>query len=368
MLDRPYALLFALLFCSPEISHASDTLRLETTLNLDAASRRTGLIPLERPLLLNRGRTIAVASGLRKREVGTHLIRLRNYSQFLLRTPVRTYLHYDERPAGARLLFYDADHRRAGMLLTARANGRSTHLYAHWEVDTRPASPIIELGRSALGRPTEILPIGYWPGSRTFYACEVASRETPGHRDVTVMAIDNAGEPAVAGRVRTTRRVHDVHFDARNGRALIAEYAYESARGKGPVGHLVDLRTGTSRALPLPQTAYGIAFAPDGRTIHAYSSRSGALVAIDAGTGQSRIVRRVGSLGHALGRAGPNQLIVVRNAAVQLHDARTGARRGLLRTSSLFSAVAHTEGSVVAGRAIIVKNGAELAMLRVVAQ
>ena len=348
------------------IGASAETLHVQTRINLDQAARRTGLTTLERPLLLNRGQSVAVAGGMRRGELTTHLLRLADSRQFLLRTPISAYLQYGERRAGARLLFYDSVHRQAGLLLTARGAGRSSYLYAPWKVNSAPAGPPIEISQSERGRAAEILPIGYWPRVHRFFAAEVAvkTRAANGRR-VTVMSFDRYGEPRVVKRLSTERPVHALHFDRRNGRALVAEYVLGKGRRARALGHLIDLRTGQARSLELPKTAYGIAFAPDGKSVHAYSSSGGTLVSIDTRTGGRGTVRRVGGLGHALGSVGESSVVVVRNAAVQLHDAHSGVRRASLSTSRLFDGVAHTEGSLVAGRSVVVKNGAEIAVLTV---
>lgn len=336
------------------------------TLDLDVSRRRTGLGVLGKPLLVDRGRAVAVASGVRKRRASAHVVRLSDYEQFLINAPLSPALRRAK--ARPRLLWYDREHQRSGWLLTLRRGHTTERVYVPWHVGSPGVGPMVELSHTGRrGEQGVVEPLGYSPHAGVFWAAELrySARARRQHRAV-VIALDADAEPSLVASFDSERRFHGVYFDAGRERALVVEYAEKPVRGPPPIGHLIDLHTGARTQLPMPATAYGIAFGADGRTLHAYASQGGALWRIDTESGARSVLRPAGGLGHALGpAAGEDSLLLIRNSSVYLIDSNTGRRRAALSTRRLFGGFAHTEGSVVAAGQAVVKNGDMIAFVRV---
>ena len=340
--------------------HARQQLDVFATFNLEALSQRTGLAPLSRPLLIDRGQRIVMLEGSQQERYSAYTVGLAGGPA------QRSTVRLGRFNGRAQLTFYDSQHQRAGLLLTLRRGVAQAHYLAHWDLAARRLGQVVELSMNRQkGRSAAVLPIGYSPQQRTFYAAEVLYLKERGDaRRVTVLSTDELGDAGRVTRFQTRRRVHRVHYDPIRERALVAEYAEAPVTGPNPVGHLVDLRTGDIRRLPLPTTAYGIAFGQTDDTVHAYSSQTGRLWVIDVASKQHQVLRKVGSLGHAMGAAYPDSLLLVRNRALHLVDARTGRSRVSLKTNQLFDGFTHTEGSLIAGPVAVVKNGDHLALVR----
>lgn len=352
-------LLLTALLAFPAVSTAArPSVRIAKRLDLGRLEA-SGLFSVERPALMDRGRAVHVAGGRGGR---AYLVWLADHTEYEIRAPLR---YARQRAAQSRLAFYDTPHQRAGMLLTVGNRQSRHHLFAHWDLDRRRITNVVRVGRSNGRATTELRPLGYSPADRRFYCQETRfERGARQQWQATIFSIDERADPRWVARIRTARSIHGVHYDASGERALVVEYAEEPVRGPAPVGHLVDLRSGRTQRITLPPTTYGIAFTPDGRHLHAYSSQGGKLWTIDIASDDIVSRRSVGGLGHALGQLAPGSLLLIRNSGLQVIDDNTGARRAFVPMRRVAPGFAHTEGSVVAMGQAIVKNGDRLHFVR----
>lgn len=345
---------------------ATSIFQISKRLDLAQLARQTGMHSVDRPVVVDRGRAVYVAGIVRGPAALAQLIWLADHTPYRLRAPLGA---WDVRGYRMdRLLYYDSPHQRAGLLLTGRRSGRTELLYAHWDLERRAITSITEVSRSrGPGTATLVRPIGYVPRSKSFWAYE--HRYDAGRaraHSARLLKVGESGDPGVGNWLRTDRRIHSAHLDPVGHYALLAEYAERPVRGPGPVGHLVHLREGTTQRIPLPVTAYGIAFSPDGSTLFAYSSQLGSVWRIDARSGRKTATYRVGGLGHALGRVRGDTLALVRGAGIQLLDIRSGRKRAFTSMKALSPGFSHPEGSMVLNGQVLVKNGDKLVFVRVV--
>jgi hypothetical protein len=358
-----FTLLLLLLLSSADGAGAAPSLQVQKVINLERAAQRTGLAVLNQVLVVDRGRSVQIAQGRRSGDrarpgmVG-HMVRLSDYTQYMLRAPV------DLAAEPTRLMFYDGPHRRAGLLVSRKNGAHTDHVYGEWDLGADGLRGLTTLGRTvSRGTQSVVVPVGYAHRSRRFYMAEHRFR-TGRPWVTTIVAVDDQAGPLLVAQVEADRRIHGVHFDAVHERALITEYASGAEGDTDATGYLVDLVDGAVRRLPIPPTAYGVAFDRDGRSVLAASNRTGELWRIDVRSGQRRVMSRPGSLSHALGVV-DGGLILVRASGIQLLDPTSGRRTARLATKRVFGYAAHTEGSLIVGDTAVISDGTRLAFIKV---
>jgi len=319
-----------------------------------------GFTPLSRPRLVDRDRAVYVAD----RPDRAHLVWLDDHTEYALPIPVRRSKRRGIRRSS--LLFVDSPHERASVLLTER-NRLKRYSIATWNLATNREIHRVEVARINPRRAqSELLPLGYSPEDRLLY-CQETHISRHGQRPwtVTVFAMVPGENPWQVGRIQTERRIHHVYYDGVHGRALAVEYAERGNDGPAPRGHLFDLHSGEIRTLPLPLTAYGIAFSRDRSRIHAYSSQLGQVWSISTETRDIQWRRRIGGLGHALGTLGEDYLLLIREAGLQIIHADTGRSHNFFRMSRFVDGISHPEGSLVTADQAIVRNGTDIHFVRI---
>ena len=319
---------------------------------------------------MDRGRLIYLGRGLWHDQSTFYFLDLKTLRKVVVRAPVPRFLraHRQRFPrAGTgkrvpaytvqRLLYYDMAHGVAGILLLDRATrlgGR--FIYLHWDLRSRRITHATTLAvRRADHHWISVTPIRYSP-ARKELTCQVLTklRSAVGGKPIEVQVLAlGAGRMRVVTAFLNDRRFSRGPFaDPARERAFLVEYA--EGRRDTPKGFLVDLRTGKRRSFPIPLVTYGVAFSADGRTLYAYSAKTGYAWAIDTRTGKRRIRRRVGGLGHEAGMIFPGTLLVVRNKALHFLDAQRLRTWKTLPTSRFHQGFCHVQGSrVLPGRLLM---------------
>jgi hypothetical protein len=334
--------------------------------------------------VVDRGRLLALGNGLLAEQETIHLLRLSDLKQLTVQAPLGAYVHanpgikvseQDGRPIHRqflvqRLLFYDARHREAGIQVADRfGTGRvRRHFFMHWDLAKGQLTEATLVARGYGASHSDSLPLGYNHQRREFYYVRQiyergAQRGKGRGRTLTIVGF-KAGKPRVVVQFRSHRSMQrKTYFDAAGQRALLLEYAELADKDPAPLGFLVDLARGKVRSFEIPLTAYGAAFAPDGRTIFIYSSQLGELWQVDSTSGaRTAPILKVGKQGHALGLVRPDSLLLVRNSGLRyIHLRRGRLRRGrFIRIGALYPGFSHVEGSRVVPGGALIRNGDRL--------
>jgi hypothetical protein len=334
---------------------------------------------------MDRDRLLYLGSGMWQEQEVFYLLRLRDLQTLTVRAPLAAYLDRfpevlgrDKRPTHRyfqiqRLLFYDRDTAAAAVEASDDAGAREVtrHFYFHWDLKKGAFTEATLVARTrGRGSYTNPITVGYDPGRRTFYyvrdvvhtrgrAPASADAKQPS-RKVTVVAFDQ-GKARVLTRFPTALPLaRRAYFDGPRRRALLVEYA-ERGMGVEPRGHLVQLDSGRVKSFTIPVVTYGAAFARDGSRLYLYSSQTGMLWAVDPATGKALQRIKVGGLGHELARWSGDDLLLLRNAGLQLVRPGKRLRKGpFVPVRRIYTGFSHVQGSRVLGQRVFVKNGTDL--------
>ncbi len=319
------------------------------------------------PVLVDRGRLVHHGSGLWHEQHRQHFFRVADGAPLTAEAPLAALLTREESTfPGASgvgfpqymvqgLLFYDTTDQQAGLLLSERGTGKGSRrlFYLHWDLAKQELRPLL-LGDEAAGS-IYVESLGYDPQSHELYATLTTPQPGGVQSQISVVALSRGKRRAVT-QVKAGRTVsRQPSLDGERMRAFLAEYS--ELDGETAQGHLVDLRAGTVRSMPIPHTTYGVAWHPDGRTLYLYSSKLGRAEARSCEDGKLLREARVGGLGHHLAWLRKGTLVLFRNAGLQLLDARTLAKRAFIPSTRLYPGFSHVEGSFLAPGRLVMVNG-----------
>jgi hypothetical protein len=174
-----------------------------------------------------------------------------------------------------------------GLALAEPASGRSRR-YWYAELDARTGKLVRSavLGTLRDGEQLEVIGATAAGDAAWFAKTELAGRgRTLVLRRFDLGSLEARDEQRIALSVRAatpaTEHAVRVHAAADFTRFAIIEYVEDGVRMAPGRVYITDPTTGTSFAVPAPPTAYGVAFAPDGRYVYLGSAQLGTISRID---------------------------------------------------------------------------------------
>jgi hypothetical protein len=371
----PTLLVAALIALAAPAVHAEPRFKLIRKLSIAQRSEAPSFSPAYRLQVMDQGRLLHTGQGLWAEQPRQHFVDLVTGKDVSVTAPLAAYLKADpaqypnDRPDPfprymiQALASYDTSGKTAGLLVLesgARTAGRA--LYLHWDLGLGKITAAHELGRKA-GKTAWISarPVGYSATRRETYVMTIQS-EAPGAPQGTY----EVGLHAVGPRKRLVASF-PAHrpdsagpfFDPSTHRVAVVEYR-ELAADPQPVVHVVDLVTGQRTSVKVPLVTYGLAFDPDGKTIHVYSSLRGEVWTLELASGSALRKQRIGMLGFALGLVKPDLLLQVRHQTLHFLDRATLKPKATLQTRRFVKGTAHLQGSIVRPGAVVIKNGDDL--------
>lgn len=333
------------------------------------------------PIAVDGGRRLYLGRGIRDEQGTFHLLDLDGFRRSTRSVDIDGYLarHRDtftesgKWPLGShaveRLLYFDTDRARAGILVRSFDSG---YLWLFvWDLGQDVIASHVLLGEPAPGTVGDVDPLWVRPADGAFF-CVVRYMPTDspfrgkGHAAALVRVAAN-GKATEVVRLRAEHQFwHPLAFDPALGRFLLPQY--DELDGKVTpevVGHVIDIASGHAAAVPVPVTAYGAVFSADGRDLFVYSNQTGALWKIDVATARKVAETAVGERGFAVGRRASGHVLVLRHEELVEVDAGRMRRRGAFPITRLYRGFSHTEGSFFLGERLILRNGDDLYVVRV---
>jgi hypothetical protein len=331
-------------------------------------------ISAEQLRLVDRGRLVHIGSGITAEHEMLYLLRLSDLSPQSVRVPLDAFVRdnpgikadeNDQRPTHEQfwirhLLFYDSSNGEAGVEVVDRSgsDGVRRNFFIRWDLRANRLDRATLVARERPGTShAESLALGYDPKLREFYYV----RQIYGERDDRLLHVIafSEGKARVVAEFRSRRPLRrETYFDAQRQRALLVEYAELANPEPPPQSFLVDLAGAKVTSVATPLTAYGVAFAPDGRRVYAYSSQLGEIVTLDTASGRLLATVRAGKLGHALGQVSPAELLLVRNSGLDFFRLGEPLRpAGSIPMARIASGMTHVSDSLTIEAGALVRNG-----------
>ncbi len=351
---RQPPLLAAALVLVPWLAAAKPPpLTVATKLSLAARHVPPTFYAAEPLVVVDRGRVVYLGRGAVRDPEAIELLDLGAHAPRRLKVPLLAYAAaHPETPLAPTvqgLFCYDtAD--GVGAVLVHDRNTREQQVYlAHWDLAQDRIDRLSLLatrGREVNWVSTRA--VGYDPTRRECLVALLESRRGEGPAEtfrVTLLAVGDAVR-TITTFAPERKLTHWPVIDAAQQRVLFGEYAELDTDGVARA-HVVDLQSGAVRSVPIPKVTYGLALAPDGARVYAYSNMTGELVAValEGGAVDKRL--QLAKRGHAFGYLTPETLLLVTPSSLHLLDAATLKTKGKLPTKTIDPSIMHVEGSLV---------------------
>ena len=332
--------------------------------------------------IMDRGKLVYVGKGMWKEQERFILRQLDDGKEVELKAPLAACLaaHPEIFPGaeGAgfpqfyveKLLFVDREALRAGIHLVNQDRKKKiySHYYLGWDMKNNVIDHIEPLGirDKKTVQLLSVMPIAYRPGKKEMVVQVQAWRQTDDDIKINDQKLIGFGPDArrEIASWTTNRDARRNYLDSEHKRVLITEYAEKGTPGPPPLGHLLDLETGARQAVTLPVTAYGAAFAPDGKKLYVYSNQTRVIWIIDLAKGKKLKQVKVGGGGHALALGPAGRLMLLAHRGLIFLDPKKLTRRQFFPTAKVFSGRAWIPGSVLTKNQAIMRNGDKLVIVQ----